>query len=837
VLPLTAALAGGLALPLMTTGARATAADSAALSATVVLRTPSSSEPLAQTGALPRSARLSRLQGTLPSDSDQTGLLAEARSLGLTVDAVTPWSVSVHGGASSVRHLQSLPEVSSVVLAGGPAPVPADAQVALGGAAFRTAYQASGAQPTGGVTPIIATIQFSGWDSTELAGYVANYAQLGVAKPPALPSAEYTAVSVDGSSTTGGGVAGGSTEVALDQESLYDTDPYAKQRAYFAQGSAAGLVAALNRIAVDAQNMPGLVALSISWTFCETSFGGAASQLDPLHQAMANVVAAGVTVFAASGDSGTDCNGTTIPGVAYPASDPLVVAVGGTSLTLNPTAETAWSGSGGGRSDYFPKGAATKRAVPDIAADADLNTGFTSWHDAGSGLGAEQTGGTSLASPVSAATYVAELGSRGAINGGLGDIHNALYSAPAADFRDITSGGNGTSSAGSGYDQVTGLGAPLWNPLVSRLLSQPVLQVPATSTSLVIPVTVSAPAGQAFLAWSTGSGASPAGCGTSAGKPATPQSVTVTADGTYHIWAVGYVGYQHCFIVSSTTVVSGHSGSPVTTTKPPVTTTPPTASPVTTSPVPAPTGSTLPVLPVSSPTLPPLTPAPPAIAPPTHVTISTDVTPPAVTLSAKQTSPATTALSYAWHATDVSGSGVKSVAATVYRDDKPVWTAQVPSDSVLRLNGVPGHAYRLGVVAVDVAGNVAGFTSDVVHLPYDDRSLSLGKGWKRSSSRTTFGGSYVKSSATGATASVKVTGSTFSLLTSTGPADGIVAVYVDGRHVRDISLYSKSAHADVSVLLVRFHSAAKHRITLLVRGTKAAHARGVAVVVDGLFAY
>jgi hypothetical protein len=36
----------------------------------------------------------------------------------------------------------------------------------------------------------------------------------------------------------------------------------------------------------------------------------------------------------------------------------------------------------------------------------------------------------------------------------------ALYALPAADFHDVTSGGNGVFEAGPGYDQSTGLGSP-----------------------------------------------------------------------------------------------------------------------------------------------------------------------------------------------------------------------------------------------------------------------------------------------------------------------------------------------------------------------------------------
>ena len=64
----------------------------------------------------------------------------------------------------------------------------------------------------------------------------------------------------------------------------------------------------------------------------------------------------------------------------------------------------------------------------------------------------------------------------------------ALYSLPASDFHDITSGYNGLS-AGPGYDEVTGRGSPIANLLIPDLigyvrasLSQSVVSVQPTST-------------------------------------------------------------------------------------------------------------------------------------------------------------------------------------------------------------------------------------------------------------------------------------------------------------------------------------------------------------------
>ena len=87
----------------------------------------------------------------------------------------------------------------------------------------------------------------------------------------------------------------------------------------------------------------------------------------------------GVTFVAGVGQNGT---------VSYPAESPNVVAVGGTSLFLNSDnsyhGETAWSSANGGPSQYeaepsYQQGVQStgKRTIPDVAFDADTNTGVT----------------------------------------------------------------------------------------------------------------------------------------------------------------------------------------------------------------------------------------------------------------------------------------------------------------------------------------------------------------------------------------------------------------------------------------------------------------------------
>jgi subtilase family serine protease len=199
----------------------------------------------------------------------------------------------------------------------------------------------------------------------------------------------------------------------------------------------------------------------------------------------------GVTFTAAAGDDGT--------GVLFPAASPSVLAVGGTSLSLDANGnrtgpETAWSGSGGGISALESEpgyqsacpipATGGYRGVPDVAYDADPNTGFyvydttpyygqTGWFI---------VGGTSAGAPQWAAlTALADQGRLGAGLGYLSSNNLSLspeYSAAGgsiygANYHDVSAGSNGTganTSATARYDFVTGLGSPQANNLVPYLV-------------------------------------------------------------------------------------------------------------------------------------------------------------------------------------------------------------------------------------------------------------------------------------------------------------------------------------------------------------------------------
>ncbi|MGE5042076.1 MAG: Ig-like domain-containing protein [Candidatus Levyibacteriota bacterium] len=179
----------------------------------------------------------------------------------------------------------------------------------------------------------------------------------------------------------------------------------------------------------------------------------------------------GVAVTVSAGDSGY--------GAEFPAASPHVVAVGGTTLNLftdlTYSSETVWNGSGSGCSSYEAANlwqtaltnwgstnCFSSRAIADISADADPNTGaaiFDSTPYNGQS-GWWQIGGTSLSSPIIAAAYA--LGNPIGSNVTASSVLYANYNL--TNFHDVTSGSNGTCATnmckgGIGYDGPSGLGS------------------------------------------------------------------------------------------------------------------------------------------------------------------------------------------------------------------------------------------------------------------------------------------------------------------------------------------------------------------------------------------
>jgi subtilase family serine protease len=254
----------------------------------------------------------------------------------------------------------------------------------------------------------------------------------------------------------------------------------------------------------------GLAAvISQSFGATEATFASFA-QLKPLRAAYVDARSHHVTVLAASGDAGaTDFKSNESDYylhrvTSWPASDPLVTAVGGTrlvqaggsytSVAWNDSYNKAFSGfwgstdpspfaSGGGRSVFFTRPtwqnavkAVTlgRRGVPDIAMSAACNGAVSVYSSYEPGqAGWSLTCGTSEATPEFAAIVALADQVAGHRLGLINPTLYALSARHAAGLVDVTSGNNtvsfyqGTATkpdkvtgfgSRKGYDLVTGVG-------------------------------------------------------------------------------------------------------------------------------------------------------------------------------------------------------------------------------------------------------------------------------------------------------------------------------------------------------------------------------------------
>ena len=233
-------------------------------------------------------------------------------------------------------------------------------------------------------------------------------------------------------------------------------------------------------------DQPGVSVVSMSWAFPEQEVG---TQYDSA--LMTPVGHTGVTFVASAGDSGyfNSHQGDQV-GVQWPASDPDVLSVGGTSLYTSANggylAESAWSlsddgsngwwGGGGGLSQVYAEPSyqygvqnTGVRTVPDVSYDANGNTGFAIY-DAQSG-GWTEVGGTSAGAPQWAALIAIADQGRALVNtlplDGPSQTLPALYQF-SSDFKQVTTGSNGYA-AGPGYNLATGLGSPVAVTLLGDL--------------------------------------------------------------------------------------------------------------------------------------------------------------------------------------------------------------------------------------------------------------------------------------------------------------------------------------------------------------------------------
>jgi len=295
-----------------------------------------------------------------------------------------------------------------------------------------------------------------------------------------------TAISVDHATNSPTGNADGPDgEVMLDIEVAGAIASKAALAVYFAPNTDAGFLNAITTAVHDETNKPSVI--SISWGGPESSWTDQAMQA--MDAAFQSAAALGVTVCIATGDNGSTDG---VPGSAnhadFPASSPHALACGGTSLRSaggKIADETVWNdgaaggATGGGASTFFPLPAwqqqlnitavnepgtsLQNRGIPDVAGDADPNTGYNVRVDGSDTV----IGGTSAVAPLWAA-LIARINAAPGRGQPVGFVNAALY-APSNPCNDITEGNNGGFSATPGWDACTGLGSPNGSKVAAKL--------------------------------------------------------------------------------------------------------------------------------------------------------------------------------------------------------------------------------------------------------------------------------------------------------------------------------------------------------------------------------
>lgn len=260
-------------------------------------------------------------------------------------------------------------------------------------------------------------------------------------------------------------------EISMDVQFAHSVAPYANIVLILAKAASYNdLIAAIH----FGNTIPNVVSMSMSWG------GSEYSNLVSLDKSV--FTNSNIIYCAASGDDGS------YGGIIWPSVSSNVISVGGTQLTqLKPRViEKGWSGSGGGKSNYFSmpsyqknvglntKFNTTKRLNPDICSLAyPCVSIYNSTPPSGTPSGwSGLYGGTSLASPIIAGMIASSIQSE-YINKSLSNwkyvtrskLYTNIYNRPTNLIRDITLGSNGSYNSINGYDLVSGNGSLLYNNL------------------------------------------------------------------------------------------------------------------------------------------------------------------------------------------------------------------------------------------------------------------------------------------------------------------------------------------------------------------------------------
>ena len=344
----------------------------------------------------------------------------------------------------------------------------------------------SGAAPPAQAQGSAQKIGIVAFDSYH-AGDVADF--LALIGAPAGRIGQLSLVNVGG----GAPVGANASEVLLDIDTVMTIAPEASYVVYSAPFTGnTSFQALFNRMIDD-----GVTVISNSWAYCEDQT--TLADVQSIDAIIATAAASGISVFNASGDSGSSCLDGSPNTITVPAGSPHGTAVGGTSVQPGPGglygSETWWNGDltipvtgkgGFGVSRFFARPsyqdgftASPMRSIPDLSLNADpVANGLPICQASAGGCPSGLLyGGTSVAAPMMAA-FTALLNDAHGSN--LGWINPQVYPLAA------TSAFHPPGPMGTDFAHV-GLGSPNVSALYLAL-ENAVAGAPSAAMSIVAAV-------------------------------------------------------------------------------------------------------------------------------------------------------------------------------------------------------------------------------------------------------------------------------------------------------------------------------------------------------------
>lgn len=306
-------------------------------------------------------------------------------------------------------------------------------------------------------------------------------------------------VAVDGQENAG--VSDG--ETVLDITVVGAIAPQANIVVYFTSGDVQSIIHALQRMIHPdpGEPVPTILSISYGWGPDDNNDGASPSELAQINQLFQDAANQKVTVLVSSGDSGAQIESATQAQASYPASDPWVLACGGTTIgNINGSGftEYVWNDTFGGNAGATGGGVSARfntvpgyqsgfpiptqidtgtagRGIPDIAGNASPNSGYA---EVLGGQSVGPTGGTSAVAPLYAG-LIARINS--ILGSPVGFINPLLYAKATTVCRDvqaqsgaINNSFNGVTGypATPGWNACTGLGSIIGTRLLQALQSE-----------------------------------------------------------------------------------------------------------------------------------------------------------------------------------------------------------------------------------------------------------------------------------------------------------------------------------------------------------------------------